>query len=159
MLLLSLFATVWAAIYSAKRLVSPLHDLFLGTQAVADGDYRTQLPPSARDDELGFLVESFNDMTRKLSLADDDAHRSRQQVEEQRAYLEAVLSRLSSGVITLDLEGRLFTANAAAQQQAQLVAAQQSAQLAAAAAQHDAAPHRLPRAPERTRFRRRRSGL
>lgn len=115
-LLLSLFAAVWAAIYSAKRLVSPLRDLFQGTQAVAEGDYQTQLAPSARDDELGFLVDSFNDMTRKLSLADDDANRSRQQVEEQRAYLEAVLSRLSSGVVTLDLAGRLFTANDAALQ-------------------------------------------
>ena len=115
-LLLSLFAAVWAAFYSARRLVAPLRDLVQGTQAVAEGDYQTQLAPTARDDELGFLVDSFNDMTRKLSRADDDAHRSRQQVEEQRTYLEAVLSRLSSGVITLNLEGRLFTANEAASQ-------------------------------------------
>ena len=115
-LLLSLFAAVWAAFYSARRLVAPLRDLVHGTQAVAEGDYQTQLEPSSRRDELGFLVDSFNDMTRKLARADDDAHRSRQQVEEQRTYLEAVLSRLSSGVITLDLEGRLFTANEAASQ-------------------------------------------
>ena len=115
-LLLSLFAAVWAAFYSARRLVAPLRDLVQGTQAVAEGDYQTRLAPSSRRDELGFLVDSFNDMTRKLARADDDAHRSRQQVEEQRTYLEAVLSRLSSGVITLDLEGRLFTANKAASQ-------------------------------------------
>ena len=115
-LLLSLFAAVWAAFYSARRLVAPLRDLVQGTQAVAEGDYQTRIASSARDDELGFLVDSFNDMTRKLARADDDAHRSRQQVEEQRTYLEAVLSRLSSGVITLDREGRLFTANTAASQ-------------------------------------------
>ena len=55
-------------------------------------------------------------MTRKLAQAMDETQRSQQQVEEQRAYLEAVLSRLSSGVITLDPEGRLFTANNAADQ-------------------------------------------
>ena len=115
-LLLSLFAAVWAAFYSARRLVAPLRDLVQGTQAVAKGDYQTRIAPTARDDELGFLVDSFNDMTRKLATADHDAHRSRQQVEEQRTYLEAVLSRLSSGVITLDREGRLFTANTAASQ-------------------------------------------
>ena len=114
-LLLSLFAAVWAAFYSARVLVAPLRDLVVGTQAVAEGDYRTQLTPSSRD-ELGFLVDAFNDMTRKLSSADDIAHRSRRQVEQQRTYLEAVLSRLSSGVITLDLEGRVFTANQAASQ-------------------------------------------
>ena len=67
-LLLSLFAAIWAAFYSARRLVAPLHDLVQGTQAVAEGDYQTQLTPSSRRDELGFLVDSFNDMTRKQQI-------------------------------------------------------------------------------------------
>ena len=65
-LLLSLFAAVWAAFYSARRMVAPLRDLAHGTRAVADGDYETQLPTSG-EDEVGFLVESFNDMTRRLA--------------------------------------------------------------------------------------------
>ncbi len=114
-LLLSLFAAVWAAFYSARRMVAPLQDLAEGTRAVADGDYETQLRTSG-EDEVSFLVESFNDMTRRLARARDETRRSQQQVEDQRRYLETVLSQLSTGVLTLDEGGRLFTSNKAANQ-------------------------------------------
>jgi len=114
-LLLSLFTAVWAAFYSARRLVAPLRDLAEGTRAVADGDYETQLPESGQD-EVGFLVESFNDMTRRLARARDETRRSQQQVEDQRRYLETVLSQLSTGVLTLDENARVFTSNKAASQ-------------------------------------------
>ena len=114
-LLMSLFAAVWAAFYSARRMVAPLQDLAQGTQAVADGDYETQLPETG-EDEVGFLVESFNDMTRRLARARDETRRSQQQVEDQRRYLETVLSQLSTGVLTFDEWGRLFTSNKAAEQ-------------------------------------------
>jgi len=114
-LLLSLFTAVWAAFYSARRMVAPLRDLAEGTRAVADGDLETQLPESG-ENEVGFLVESFNDMTRRLARARDEARRSQQQVEDQRRYLETVLSQLSTGVLTLDENARLFTSNTAASQ-------------------------------------------
>jgi nitrogen fixation/metabolism regulation signal transduction histidine kinase len=114
-LLLSVLTAVWAAFFSARRLVAPLRDLVQGTQAVAQGDYGTRLPKASKD-EVGFLTESFNTMTRKLALARDETRRSQQQLEAQRTYLEAVLARLSSGVVTLDHELRVITANDAAQQ-------------------------------------------
>jgi len=114
-LLLSLLTAVWAAFFSARRLVAPISDLAEGTRAVAAGDYDMRLPMPGRD-ELGFLVRSFNEMTRKIARARDEASISQQQAEEQRAYLEAVLSCLSSGVITLDEEATLHTINSAAEQ-------------------------------------------
>ncbi|NIP73532.1 MAG: HAMP domain-containing protein [Gammaproteobacteria bacterium] len=114
-LMLSLLAAVWAAFYSARRLVAPIRDLAEGTRAVAEGDYGKRLPLAGHD-ELGFLVRSFNDMTRRIAQASREAQHSQQQVEEQRAYLGAVLAHLSSGVITLDGDGTLRTANAAAVQ-------------------------------------------
>jgi len=113
--LLSLLGAVWAAIFSGRRLAAPIRDLAEGTRSVAAGDYETQLPQTGRD-EMAFLVQSFNEMTRKLALARDEARRSQQAVEEQRTYLEAVLARLSSGVVTVDARGRLCTANLAAAQ-------------------------------------------
>jgi len=114
-LMLSLLSAVWAAFFSSRRLVAPIRDLAEGTRAVAEGDYAKRLPVAGRD-ELGFLVRSFNDMTRKIAQASNEAVRSRTQVEEQRAYLEAVLGNLSSGVLTLDSDNVLYTANAAASQ-------------------------------------------
>lgn len=113
LLVLSALTAIWAAFYAARRIMLPIHNLAEGTRAVAEGNYATRLPPSGRD-ELGFLVQSFNEMTRRLAHARDQARSSRLQVESQRAYLEAVLERISTGVLTLDGRGVLHTANEAA---------------------------------------------
>ena len=114
-LVLSLLGAIWAAFQSARRLVAPVSDMAEATRAVAEGDYSRRLPV-ASDDELGFLVRSFNDMTRRLAKARDQARRSRQQVEGQRTYLEAVLANLSSGVMSLDAGGVVRAVNSAANQ-------------------------------------------
>ncbi|WP_435103145.1 ATP-binding protein [Arhodomonas sp. AD133] len=112
-LLMSLLFAVWSAFYLARRLVAPISRLAEGTQALAEGDYGTQLPAAGRD-ELGFLVRSFNDMSRRVAQARDEARRGQVLAEAQRAYLETVLSRLSSGVLALDQDRRLRTYNQAA---------------------------------------------
>ncbi|MCL5669196.1 MAG: ATP-binding protein, partial [Gammaproteobacteria bacterium] len=88
-------------------------DLAEGTRAVAAGDYTLRLPLQSKD-ELGFLVVSFNDMTQKIEQARDALNLSQQRAEGQRAYLQALLQHLSSGVLTLDHQQRLRTANATA---------------------------------------------
>jgi nitrogen fixation/metabolism regulation signal transduction histidine kinase len=109
-LLFSIFSAVWAAFYSAQRLAAPIRDLAEGTRAITEGDYTTQLPVT-RNDELGFLVASFNQMTRKIGSARDAVRRSKEEAEAQHTYLEAVLGRLSSGVLVLDRNKKLRTAN------------------------------------------------
>jgi nitrogen fixation/metabolism regulation signal transduction histidine kinase len=66
--LMTLLISVWAALYFAQRLTAPIGDLAQGTRAVAAGDYETRLPV-ASSDELGVLVQSFNDMTDKVRLS------------------------------------------------------------------------------------------
>lgn len=112
-LALSVFAAAWTAFFSARRMVAPLQGLARATHAVADGNYEQRLD-RAGDDELGFLVESFNDMTRRLGAARDETRQSQAQEAGQRAYLEAVLTRMSSGVITVDDDRRIVRANPSA---------------------------------------------
>jgi len=114
-LLLSILSAVWAAFYTARKLVAPISDLAEGTQAVAGGDYSKRLPLPAND-ELGFLVQSFNQMTRRIERARNDAQSSRHLVEEQQAYQACILANMSSGVLTLDASHRLQTWNEAANQ-------------------------------------------
>lgn len=114
-LVLSLLAAIWAAFHSARRLVAPVRDLAEATHAVAEGDYSKRLSV-ASEDELGFLVRSFNDMTRRLAKSRDEASRSQRQIEGQRAYLEAVLANLSSGVISLGRDSVVRAVNRAATQ-------------------------------------------
>ncbi|BBL72385.1 two-component sensor histidine kinase [Methylogaea oryzae] len=112
-LLMSLLAAIWAAFISIRRIVAPVRELALATRKVADGDYAQRLPVQS-EDELGFLVESFNEMTRRIALAHEEAQRSQLEVEHQRAYLETILSNLSSGVVSFDALMRVRTANQAA---------------------------------------------
>ena len=115
-LLLSCFTAVWLAFYSARRLVAPIRILAIGTRAVAAGDYHRHLPEeSLAQDELGFLVKSFNTMTHRIATAQDQARLSQQTAENQKAYLETVLGHLSSGVLTYTTSATLRTVNPAAE--------------------------------------------
>jgi len=111
--LMSLIAAVYGAFFAAQRLVQPVQDLIAGTRAVAKGNYDTRLPLPSRD-ELGFLVVSFNDMTKRLGRAREETRRSQQAVEAERAGLAVILARLSTGVVSLTPDLTVRTANQAA---------------------------------------------
>ena len=100
-LLMTMLAAIYLAIFSAQRLTRPVQDLIEGTRAVGKGDFGTRLPLPSRD-EMGFLVHSFNDMTKRLRRAHDETTRSQQIVEQQRQRLAVILARLSTGVLVVD---------------------------------------------------------
>ncbi|HXY76644.1 MAG TPA: ATP-binding protein [Steroidobacteraceae bacterium] len=112
-LLLAMLAAIYGAIYSAQRLVRPVQDLIAGTRAVGKGDFGTRLPLPSRD-EMGFLVHSFNDMTKRLRRAHAEATQSQQAVERERQRLAIILARLSTGVLAIDRNMTVRTANEAA---------------------------------------------
>ncbi len=112
-LLMALLAAIYGALYFSERLVRPVQDLIAGTRAVAKGDLDTRIERPSHD-EIGFLVTSFNDMTKKLARAREETERSRAAVEAERAALEVILARLTSGVISLEPDLRVRVANQAA---------------------------------------------
>lgn len=111
-MLLSVLLAVLLAFNTSRRLVRPIAQLSNATRAVAAGDYRQRVAVTS-DDELGFLVRSFNQMTDRLTQARTEADAGRAEIERQRQYLEAVLGRLSSGVLSFDEDGSLRTSNEA----------------------------------------------
>jgi len=111
--LMSLIAAVYGAFFAAQRLVQPVQDLIAATRAVAKGNYDTQLQRQTHD-ELGFLVTSFNDMTKRLGRAREETRSSQQAVEAERAGLAVILARLSTGVVSLEPDLTVRTANQAA---------------------------------------------
>jgi nitrogen fixation/metabolism regulation signal transduction histidine kinase len=112
-LLLAMLAAIYGAIFFAQRLVRPVQDLIAGTRAVGKGDFGTRLPLPSRD-EMGFLVHSFNDMTKRLRRAREEALRATQAVESERARLAIILARLSTGVLAVDRQLTVRIANTAA---------------------------------------------
>lgn len=111
--LLSVLAAVYGAFFFARRLTAPILSVVAGTRSVAEGDFDTRLSVTSPD-EIGFLIDSFNQMIRRLSEVREEARLSEQQVEKERRHVEAILARLSTGVIAIEFDGRIRQANAAA---------------------------------------------
>jgi nitrogen fixation/metabolism regulation signal transduction histidine kinase len=111
-LLLSLLAAIYGAFVLSRRLVAPIQDLVAGTRAVAKGDFDTRLPTPSRD-EIGFLINSFNDMTQGLANARREASLSQALVEAERTNLEVILARLTTGVVALQADLKIRNANRA----------------------------------------------
>lgn len=112
-LLLAVFVALGVGFVLSERISTPLLLLAEGTKALAAGDFSHRSPVQS-DDELGVLTISFNTMTTQLSEAKQQALERQQALEDARAYLEGVLRHLSAGVLALDEEGFLRSANAGA---------------------------------------------
>ena len=73
------------------------------------------------DDEFGSLIDAFNRMAgelaasrRRLERSSIDLERKHSDVESRRRYVETILDRLATGVISVDVAGSIRTWNAAA---------------------------------------------
>ena len=109
-LMISLLASIFGAFVLSRRLVSPIQNLVEGTKAVAKGDFDMRLPVPGKD-EIGFLINSFNEMTKGLSIARKQASLSQNLVEAERANLEIILASLSTGVISLESDLKIRILN------------------------------------------------
>ena len=114
-LLIVLLSAVSAAFFLSARLSSPLAALAEGTRAVAQGDFSGKYPVQSSD-ELGALTGLFNQMTKQLSDAQKLSEHQQRLVNKSKAYLESVLTHLSSGVLVVDEQFRLRSANTSAEQ-------------------------------------------
>jgi nitrogen fixation/metabolism regulation signal transduction histidine kinase len=112
-MLLTLFSALALAFVLSEKLSAPLSALAEATRAIAKGDYSKLNPVKSRD-EFGVLTQSFNTMTRQIADATEAMERNQQQLENAKAYLESILSNLTSGVLTFDERLYVKTMNAAA---------------------------------------------
>lgn len=104
--LTTLFGAIWVAFFVSKQITGPIQRLAEGTRSVARGNYDFELKPT-RDDEVGFLVNSFNQMLRDLRSSRDEA-------EHRGVLIETILANLAVGVVALDNQKRVTTVNSAA---------------------------------------------
>ncbi len=115
--LLVIFAAIWFGLYISRGITDPLEKLVIATRRVADGDLEFVMERDAKD-EMGLLVDSFNQMTinlnssnKKLGEAHKALQQSSQESEQRRRYTEIILQNVSAGVISLDQGGKITTIN------------------------------------------------
>jgi nitrogen fixation/metabolism regulation signal transduction histidine kinase len=109
-LFLSVFGAILLAVLLGNQLARPLLLLAAGVREVAAGDLSPK-PVLQGKDELGGLTRSFAEMTQQLADARAAVEQSMGQVNAARAHLQTILDNLTAGVIVLDAQGRIETAN------------------------------------------------
>jgi PAS domain S-box-containing protein len=103
---LLIFASSWTAFHIARGLTIPIRALAEGSDEIAQGNLSYRVEVFA-EDELAILVDSFNEMAKRLE-------ESSLTISEGRRFFETVLQSLPTGVISFDGHNRLTTINRAA---------------------------------------------
>ena len=118
---LLLFSATWFGFYVARSITVPIQKLAEGTEAVARGDLNVRIKVNATD-EIGTLIDSFNRMTEdlsgskvKLEEANQSLMESNVEVDRRRAYTEAVVDTIASGVMSIDTRDTITTFNHSAE--------------------------------------------
>jgi two-component system nitrogen regulation sensor histidine kinase NtrY len=106
--LVIIFAATWFGLYLAKGITIPIQQVAAGTHEVAHGNWDYQIE-AAGDDELGTLVESFNQMTRHLK-------KSNLELLRRGKFVETLLANITAGVVAVDPTGKITSWNKAAEQ-------------------------------------------
>jgi two-component system nitrogen regulation sensor histidine kinase NtrY len=122
MTLMILVGSTWMGLYLAKRITQPVQRLATAAREIEAGhlDYRVDRE-TVSDDEFGSLVEAFNSMAgevgrsrRRLERSTVELERKHIEVEGRRRYIETILERIATGVVSIDAGGRVSTLNSAA---------------------------------------------
>ncbi len=107
--------SVWFALRFADRQVEPLYDLIDAAKEVGAGNFAMRIDGRAGTDEIGLLNRAFNRMTQQLDRQTQALVGANQQLDERRAFIEAVLESVTAGIISTDERGRIRLINGSAQ--------------------------------------------
>ncbi|RHW16520.1 HAMP domain-containing protein [Sphingomonas gilva] len=112
--LLIVAIAVWIALRVADRFVRPVGELVGAARRVADGDLTARVPDPRTQDEIGTLASAFNRMTRRLEEQTGALVSANAQLDSRRALIEAVMSGVSAGILSIDDDGNVRLINASA---------------------------------------------
>jgi two-component system nitrogen regulation sensor histidine kinase NtrY len=118
--LLILFGAIWMGSYLAKRITRPVLMLSAAAREIGAGRLDQRVEPQSND-EFGSLVEAFNAMASELATSRRNVERGtielerkHLEVEGRRRYIETILERITTGVVSVDGGGAITTINGAA---------------------------------------------
>ena len=107
--------SVWFALRLADRQVQPVYDLVDAARGVGSGNYALRVEGRHGADEIGLLTRAFNRMTTQIERQTRALVGANLQLDERRAFIEAVLESVTAGVISLDATGAVRLMNSSAQ--------------------------------------------
>jgi two-component system nitrogen regulation sensor histidine kinase NtrY len=117
--LLILVGSTWVGLYLAKRITRPVQMLSAAAREIGAGRLDHRVEPQGND-EFGSLIEAFNAMAselatsrRKVERSTIELERKHLEVEGRRRYIETILERIATGVVSVDAGGIITTMNGA----------------------------------------------
>lgn len=113
--LTSLLAAIWAGFWFSGRFVAPIRRLIGAAQLVSQGNLNVALPERRGEGDLRRLSQTFNTMTSELRTQRDELVSTNTQLRDGRAFMEATLAGVTSGVLGLDRDMCVTLANRAAE--------------------------------------------
>jgi two-component system nitrogen regulation sensor histidine kinase NtrY len=113
--LLIVFAASWIGLHLAKGITVPIEKLAQATKEVSKGNLNVHVQDPASD-ELGTLIDSFNQMISDLKESQMYIAQKTSELENRKQYIETVLNNITTGVITLDAKGNITTINPSARE-------------------------------------------
>ncbi|NCO83981.1 MAG: hypothetical protein COZ31_01340 [Nitrospirae bacterium CG_4_10_14_3_um_filter_44_29] len=111
--LIVVFMSLWVALRIAKGITDPIQSLAQATEEVASGNLDVHLNLK-REDEIGLLINSFNHMVAGLKDGKETLQKAYLKSDRERLWMENILAHINSGVVFLDVHGRILTMNSAA---------------------------------------------
>lgn len=113
--LILLLSAIWLGLSFANALVAPIRRLIHATDQVSSGNFYVQVPIRRSEGDLAHLGETFNKMTAELRRQRDGLVTASEVIDRRRRFTEAVLSGVSSGVLSLDGDGHVTIVNRSAE--------------------------------------------
>ncbi|MFL6747876.1 MAG: ATP-binding protein [Sphingomicrobium sp.] len=114
--LLIVALAIFTALKLADRLLRPVEELVDAAGRIEEGDLSARVPIiGPADDEIATLGTAFNRMTGRLQEQTGALMAANEQLDTRRAFIEAVLSSVTAGVIAVDANGRILLTNSSAE--------------------------------------------
>lgn len=111
--LIVVFMALWVALRIARGITDPIQSLAQATEEVASGNLDVRLN-LRREDEIGLLINSFNHMVAGLKEGKETLQKAYVKSDRERLWMENILANINSGVVFLDVHGKILTINVAA---------------------------------------------
>ena len=108
---------ILTALKIADRLVRPVGELVGAAGRLEEGDFSARVPvvENETEDEVQTLATAFNRMAGRLEEQTDALKSANTQLDARRAFMEAVLTNVTAGVIALDSRNRILLVNRSAE--------------------------------------------
>ena len=113
--LIVLLAAIWTAIAVADRIVRPIRLLIGAADSVASGNMNVIVPVRAADGDVGNLSRTFNKMISEIRSQRDEILEAKDEVDDRRRFIEAVLSGVTAAVIGVEDDRRISIVNPSAE--------------------------------------------